>query len=117
MIFVSHSSQDAALAGRLCTALERAGQRCWIAPRDIPPSRKWPDEITNAVQGCRVVLLVMTEAANQSEHVQSEIALAIEAKKPVVPYRRESVDLAPGFRFLLSNVQWFDAHDGSPEEH
>jgi TIR domain len=34
-IFISYASQDAAVAERLCAALEASGLPCWIAPRDV----------------------------------------------------------------------------------
>jgi TIR domain len=34
MVFISHSSKDRATADAICTHLESAGIKCWIAPRD-----------------------------------------------------------------------------------
>ena len=35
-VFVSHSLKDKAIAEAVCSRLEAAKIRCWIAPRDIP---------------------------------------------------------------------------------
>ena len=37
-VFISHSSIDKATSDAMTTALESAGIRCWVAPRDIMPS-------------------------------------------------------------------------------
>ena len=34
-VFISYASQDAAVAQKVCAALEAAGFSCWIAPRDV----------------------------------------------------------------------------------
>jgi hypothetical protein len=34
-VFISHASLDKPMADVVCTALEGAGIRCWIAPRDV----------------------------------------------------------------------------------
>jgi hypothetical protein len=36
-VFLSYASPDAALAHKVCAALEAAGILCWIAPRDVVP--------------------------------------------------------------------------------
>jgi hypothetical protein len=34
-VFISYSTKDKATADAACAALESAGIRCWIAPRDV----------------------------------------------------------------------------------
>ena len=34
-IFISHSSEDAREAAKLCAVLEENGSQCFLAPRDI----------------------------------------------------------------------------------
>ena len=36
-VFISYASLDAALAQKVCSAVEAAGFPCWIAPRDVLP--------------------------------------------------------------------------------
>jgi TIR domain len=35
--FISYSANDKVIADAACATLERAGIRCWIAPRDVVP--------------------------------------------------------------------------------
>jgi hypothetical protein len=37
-VFISYASQDASVAQKVCSALEEAGFRCWMAPRDVRPA-------------------------------------------------------------------------------
>src|ERR1700722_1530478 len=34
-LFISYASQDGVVAEKICAALEAAGLRCWLAPRDV----------------------------------------------------------------------------------
>jgi hypothetical protein len=36
-VFISCSSKYKSIADAICTNVETAGVRCWIAPRDIAP--------------------------------------------------------------------------------
>jgi len=47
------------IAAEICGALERNGQSCWIAPRDVMPGCFYADAIVGAIDAASVVLLVM----------------------------------------------------------
>ena len=51
-VFISHSNQDKAVAHAMCSRLEQAGIRCWIAPRDVRPGRNWGSEIIRGFGQC-----------------------------------------------------------------
>ena len=48
-VFISYSSADKPTADAACAVLERAGVRCWIAPRDIGPGEEWGSAILEAL--------------------------------------------------------------------
>jgi TIR domain len=76
MVFISHSSKDRATADAICAYLESAGIQCWIAPRDIEPGATWTKGIMQGLDACRVLILVFSEHANDSDHVEREVAKA-----------------------------------------
>ena len=41
-VFISYASRDAAVAQKVCSALEAAGIPCWIAPRNVVPAEDQP---------------------------------------------------------------------------
>ena len=49
-VFISYSHQDKAAADAACSALESAGVRCWIAPRDVAPGADWAGAIVSAIE-------------------------------------------------------------------
>lgn len=107
-VFISFSSKDAATAERLVAHLERAGQPCWIASRDIEAGVSYPGAITAAVTSASAILLLLSDASNISKHVLSEIELAFNAGKPILPVRLSAVPLSPDLQYFLGRTQWFD---------
>ena len=59
-VFISHSTKDKAVSDAVCAALENAGIRCWIAPRDVLPGRSFPGEITRGIETSKAMVLVFS---------------------------------------------------------
>jgi hypothetical protein len=116
-VFISYSTQDKTAADAACAALEAAGIRCWIAPRDIPPGTPWSASIVRAIDQCRAMVLVYSSHANGSAQVHREVDRAFSRGVPVVPLRIEDVEPADGLAYFLSSVHWLDALTPPIEEH
>src|ERR1700722_6123493 len=86
-VFISYSSPDAAVAIEVCGALERNGQTCWIAPRDVAAGEFYADAIVRAIDAAKVVLLVLSKHAASSPHVVREIERATSKRCAVVSLR------------------------------
>ena len=55
-VFISYSQHDKPTADAACAALEMAGSRCWIAPRDVPPGAT--ARILDGIGKSRVMVLI-----------------------------------------------------------
>jgi hypothetical protein len=108
-VFISHSAQNREVADAVCTALEKAGIRCWVAPRDVRPGRSFPGEITRAIQQSKVMLLIFSGHSNNSEQVLREVQLATDSRLPLVRFRIEDVALTDDLKYFLSTPHWLDA--------
>ena len=108
-VFISFASSDAALAHHAVSSLEQSGLRCWFSDRDIEPANSYPAAITDAVRSSGAVLLLLTEASNQSPHVIREIELAFTARRPILPMRIGGATPSPDLQYFLSRSQWLDA--------
>ena len=75
-VFISHATKDKGVADAICAALEAAEIRCWVAPRDIPPAAEWATSIVDALRVARVMVLVLSENAINSDHVKRELTVA-----------------------------------------
>jgi hypothetical protein len=110
-VFISHSSQDRRIAGRVCEALEQRGLACWLASRDISPGENFQEAIVKAIRSVRAMVLVFTGSANNSDEIKKEIALASQNHLAVIPLRVEDVLPTDAFLYELSTRQWIDAFD------
>jgi hypothetical protein len=107
-LFVSHVSEDRREAMEIVAALEQRNIHCWIAPRDVHPGRPFDDEISDAIDGCRAMLLVFSDHCNDSEYIRREVTVAGEAQKLVIPFRIENAHPKHGLRVRLADLHWID---------
>ena len=114
-VFISYASQDASVANAVVSALERAGLKCWIAPRDVTPGALYADEIVRAINQAKVVILILSERAAASPHVGKEIERASSKGRRIVALRTDTSPLPPSFEYFLSESQWIDVGSGGIE--
>jgi len=108
-VFVSYASQDAAVADAIVEALEGAGLKCWIAPRDVVPGEFYAGAIVHAIDAARVVVLVLSESAAASQHVLREVERASSRKHPVVSFRTDLAPLPADLEYFINTSHWLDA--------
>src|SRR5579862_3245509 len=107
--FISHSSKDKHIADKVCATLERAGIRCWIAPRDIRPGDEYGAAIVHAIDRCRAMVLIFSSNANASRQVPRELERGVSRGVPILPVRIEDVVPTDSLAYFVGAVQWFDA--------
>src|SRR5882724_753113 len=108
-LFVSHVTEDRAAASQVVEELERRGVRCWIAPRNVQPGKPFDDDIADAIESCRAMLLIFSSQCNESEYIRREITVAGNANKLIIPFRIENVEPKRGLSVRLANLHWIDA--------
>jgi flagellar biosynthesis GTPase FlhF len=107
-VFISHSSKDNKFARAICAALENRGLPCWISSRDVGPGENFMDAIVNAIGAAKVMVLVFSENANNSDDIKREIVLASSAKVTIIPVRVEDVVPKGAFAYQMATRQWID---------
>jgi hypothetical protein len=117
LVFVSHATEDQALATEVCQKLEESGIACWIAPRDIVAGAPWSEAIVNAIERGRVMVVVLSSAAMASEDVLREITLAADHRLAILPCRVEDVPPRGAFAYYLNPQHWLDAFSGPLSTH
>jgi hypothetical protein len=116
-VFISHSSSDKTVADAACAALESAGIRCWVAPRDVQPGRSFAGEITRAIQHSKAMVLIFSAHSNNSQQVLREVQLAVEFHLHILQFRIEDVGLNDDLRYFLSTPHWLDALTSPLQTH
>src|SRR5450759_4974913 len=86
-VFISHSSKDKPIADGICTSLEAAGIRCWIAPRDLGRNRAARKATERAIAHSRVLVLVFSAHANASDEITRELYLGAKANAVLIPVK------------------------------
>jgi TolB-like protein/thioredoxin-like negative regulator of GroEL len=107
--FISYASADSAIANAVCTALEREGVKCWIAPRDVSPGEFYAANIVHAIDETRLVVLVLSQHAADSAHVLREVERASAKRHPILSFRIDLTPLPDGLEYFLNTSQWLDA--------
>ena len=112
IVFISHATQDAAVANALVEALELCRLRCWIAPRDVIAGSVFAEAIVRALNEAKVFVLVLSAHAGASQHVGKEIERACAKRRPIIALRTDSEPLSPALEYYLSESQWIDLGSG-----
>ena len=111
-VFVSYATADRKEALNVCKAIERRGTNCWISTRDVPPGENYQEAIVRSLRASRAMVLVFSEAANNSDEIKKELSLASRYHVPVMALRIEDVEPSDAFAYELSTRQWIDAFEG-----
>jgi tetratricopeptide (TPR) repeat protein len=111
-VFVSYATADRKQALDVCKAIERRGAKCWISTRDVPPGDNYQEAIVRALRAARAMVLVFSDAANNSDEIKKELSLASRYHIPVMALRIEDVEPSDAFAYELSTRQWIDAFPG-----
>lgn len=73
-VFISHSTEDAAVARQVADALRGAGIGVWIAPDSIPPGEAYNEAIVVGLKASDTFAILVSRASNASKHVAREWA-------------------------------------------
>ncbi|KAF0186365.1 MAG: hypothetical protein FD163_1033 [Hyphomonadaceae bacterium] len=111
-VFISFASKDQAVANATCKAIEDRGYSCWISSRDVRPGRDYAEEITDAIEDCKLMVFVFSQNSNNSDEVKREITLASQNLKIVIPLLTEDIKMSPSFRYHLATRNWIDCSQG-----
>jgi hypothetical protein len=116
-VFVSYSSQDKLIGNAVCASLEAKKIRCWIAPRDVLAGVPYGEALADALAASRVLVLVLSARANESQHIMREVENAVDKGIPIVPFRIENVLPSKALDYFLKAIHWLDALTPPLEAH
>lgn len=108
---------DKPIADAVCVKLEAQRIRCWMAPRDVPPGRDFPEAIIDGIEGGTIVVLIFSSHANSSPHVIRELTTAVNKGRIIIPFRIEDVTPTKSMEYLISVPHWLDAVTPPIEKH
>ena len=101
-VFISYSTKNQASADSLNSFLNESGIDTWMAPYDIPVGFQYAQVITEAIQDCDCLVLLLTAAAQVSNWIPREIERAVNYGKKILPIMLEPVELTGDFQLYIS---------------
>jgi len=116
-VFVSYSSNNKPVADAIVSRLEQEGVRCWFAPRDVIPGQNFAEAILQAIESSRLMVVVLSNQSNQSQHVPREVERAVHHNVVVIPFRIESVEPSGAMAYFLASEHWLDALTPPLDKH
>lgn len=107
--FVSHSSDDKARVEKIVNYLEGQGFRCFLSSR-LGGGERWNEEIQDALVHSYALLLILSQSSREKQYVANEVAIAVDEKIKLLPFRIDKVDYGPLLRIHCVSTQWVDGH-------
>jgi formylglycine-generating enzyme required for sulfatase activity len=108
-VFINHSSKDNTCANALVGHLERAGIRCWVAPRDLQPGANLAGSLLTAVAGSKLMVVVLSANSTSLPHILRLVERAAHDAIPIVALRIMPVDLSAGLQKFVKQSELIDA--------
>lgn len=116
-IFICHAKEDSQLALAIAAFLKNRNLRCWVSSRDVQAGKDYAKSIVEAIQGSRLMLVILSESANHSNHVRIEVERGFNHDLVLLPFRVNNIKPEQSLEYFLSANQWLDATSGKPEDH
>lgn len=116
-VFISYSREDKDKVLELASQLRAAGVSLWIDQGGIDGATLWGEEIVNALEGAKVMLLAITASAARSHNVAKEVTLFSERKGHILPVHLEQTTIPPGLKYPLAGIQHIEYYRGDPAEN
>ena len=110
-VFISYEHQSKSIADNICAVLESKGIRCWYAPRDVYGD--YATSIVEAIEQCRVFVLVLNSNSSESPHVLNEVEMAykriLNGEITIVPFKVDEGILSKAMEYYVKRLHWIDA--------
>ncbi|MDP7051921.1 MAG: TIR domain-containing protein [Verrucomicrobiota bacterium] len=115
-VFISYASEDRLRILNLVERLRRAGVSVWIDQMGIEGATMWSQEIVEAIDGCKVLILAISQRSTESENVVKELALASERRKKILPVCLDSSGIPKSMEYQLAGIQRVEYVEGEEEQ-
>lgn len=113
-IFVSYSRKDAKKVHEYVTFFEALGYTVWLDRSGIESGDAFRQVIVEAIEKSKLFIFFSSKSSNNSKWTSSEIAIAIEENKKIIPIKLDLSKYSPAVRMDLVGVDYvYDKHPDS----
>ena len=114
-VFVSYARVDRARVLQLVERMRSVGVGVWIDEGGIHGASLWGQEIVDAIESARVMVLMLSDASITSDNVVKELSIASEDKKPILPVYLHQAEIPKSMRYHLAGIQHIEYYEGNEE--
>ena len=111
-LFLSHKWEVRKETAQLKEKLSLFGISAFVAHEDIRPTRKWQDEIENALHSMDAFAALMTQDFHDSDWTDQEVGFALARGVPVIAVQLGRVPYGFLGKFQALRACWDDAAEG-----
>jgi adenylate cyclase len=111
-VFVSYSRGDQDRVFELTAKLRAAGVSLWIDQGAIDAAALWSEQIVNALESAKALLLIVTPSSVHSDNVAKEVMLVSERKGHILPVHLEPTVIPPTLKYQLAGIQHIEYFKG-----
>ena len=104
-VFVSYARSDKERVLELAGKLRAAGVSLWLDTSGLDAAALWGEQIVNALESAKVLLLFVTESAVESKNVAREVMLISERNGNILPVHLEPTQIPPSLKYQLAGIQ------------
>jgi len=113
-VFISHhTASSGSIVKSIAAKLEACGIHCWYSDQNIHGG-DYAGKIMEALEQCRVFLLVLNRPASESPHVLNELEeitgrLAKKEDVTILPFHVADEEISPSARYYIKRHRWVEA--------
>ncbi|MCE2509194.1 MAG: toll/interleukin-1 receptor domain-containing protein [Nitrosopumilaceae archaeon] len=104
-VFISHPDRDRAMAAELKRIMDAVLMRPFLAHRDIGAGAVWREAIRREIEGCDMLVALVTPNFCESEYANQEVGAAWVLGKPILPVLADGAT-PPGFISDMQGVKY-----------
>jgi hypothetical protein len=101
-VFVSYSRLDGKIVDRVVKEIEQAGYPVWIDRGSPHGAQRYAAPIVRAIKSSKLVALMCSQNAFQSDHVIRELYVAGDYKKPFIAFQLDQSEFPEEVQYFVS---------------
>jgi len=115
-VFVSYARTDRERVMELVERMRSAGIGVWVDEGGIHGASLWGQEIVDAIDVSKVMILMISDSSITSDNVVKELSIASEDKKPILPVYLHRSEIPKSMRYQLAGIQHIEFFEGQEDE-
>ena len=115
-VFVSYARSDRERVLELVERMRSAGVGVWVDEGGIHGASLWGQEIVDAIDASKVMILMISDSSITSDNVVKELSIASEDKKPILPVYLHRSEIPKSMRYQLAGIQHIEFFEGQEDE-